>query len=339
MGFSWIKHDLKIKGDPELQTIIRRYGIAGYGVYWALLEYMAIQDKGIVEVKHYTYDMLADFFCVEKDTFRAIIDEFLNYGLISSNDERTVLWSDSVLADLEVYERNASKSRKGAEARWHKEKQEETDRADDAHAPSICSEDIPEGYAITSQVSHTSDTSNHKDHKDERTSQDITHETFEAYFDDYSMHFFNKPYNELDKGNKLPIELLVDKYGIVDVGSMMYETMNADQSAGDEEYRVCNPIAFLTALLKEINDEENQHPIIDDPPENVEALIEDFDRDDKESYARLLMKYDEKMIRLALQFAATRAETNLLGYTRRVLEDWRMRGITTPEKYRKEYQS
>jgi DnaD/phage-associated family protein len=76
--------------------------------------------------------------------------------------------------------------------------------------------------------------------------------------------------------------------------------------------------------------------LIDDPPENIEELIGGFSSEDMESYERLLKEYDKEMLHLALLVAAENAETNLFGYTRRVLDDWRMRRITTPEKARQE---
>jgi DnaD/phage-associated family protein len=330
MGISWIKHDLNIKSKPEFSAILRKYGgEAGY-VYWGILEYMAVQDNGRIDVKGYTYDMLADDFHVNADALKKIVDDLVLYGLISSNENKTELWSESVLEDIELYKRKARKGRKGAEARWGGKQENETDHPNDA--PSICSKLIPEGYAHTSHTSDTSQDNNHSDHKDENTSQNVTvHNTFAGYFDAFSRHFFNKPYMMIDSANKRSIEQLVDKYGVASVASVMYQTMAKDRQE-DEEYKVKNPMAFLTSLLKEING-EIQYPMIGEPPENIEALIDSFNHEEMESYERLLKEYDKDMLHIALQIAARYAETNLFGYARRVLEDWRMQGIRTPEKY------
>jgi DnaD/phage-associated family protein len=164
------------------------------------------------------------------------------------------------------------------------------------------------------------------------TSQDITpYQNYDRYFDAFSRHFFNKPYEMLDNSNKRSIDQLADKYGSGIVASMLYQTMARDRHA-DKDDKLQNPIAYLTALLKEINDDEIQYPMIDDPPENVEALIDGFDYEDMESYEYLLREHEKDMVHLALQVAVKNATTNLFGYTRRVLDDWRMRHITTPEK-------
>lgn len=330
MGISWIKLDLSVRSKPEFRAILRKHGVEGGHTYWEILQYMAIQDDGIIHVKNYTYDMLADEFCIDVDTIEEIINDLLLYGLISSNDDKTELWSESVLDDIEAYDKRVNKAKKAADARWPKE-----------DATSICPKDMPQEYANTSDTSHTSNRSQDIDHSDdstsqETTSQDITdYQTYERYFDAFSMHFFNKQYEMLDDVNKRAIEQLVDKYWIGNVASKMYETVTKDRHAY-EGFKVNNPIGFLTALLKDIDDDEINYPLIDDPPENIEELIGGFSSEDMESYERLLKEYDKEMLHLALLVAAENAETNLFGYTRRVLEDWRMRRITTPEKVHQE---
>lgn len=330
MGISWIKLDLSVRSKPEFRAILRKHGVEGGHTYWEILQYMAIQDDGIIHVKNYTYDMLADEFCIDVDTIEEIINDLLLYGLISSNDDKTELWSESVLDDIEAYDKRVNKAKKAADARWPKE-----------DATSICPEDIPQGYANTSHTSHTKHSLQNSDNSDyitsqETTSQDITdYQTYKGYFDAFSMHFFNKQYEMLDDVNKRAIEQLVDKYWIGNVASKMYETVTKDRHAY-EGFEVKNPIGFLTALLKDIDDDEINYPLIDDPPENIEELIGGFSSEDMESYERLLKEYDKEMLHLAFLVAAENAETNLFGYTRRVLDDWRMRRITTPEKARQE---
>ncbi len=340
MGISWIKLDLSVRSKPEFRAILRKHGVEGGHTYWEILQYMAGQDDGIIHVKNYTYDLLADDFHVNADALKNIVDDLVLYGLISSNDDKSALWCESVLDDIDQYNTRVNKATNAAKERWKDKKKEETDQLSD-DATSTCPEDMPQAYAHTSHTSHTSNRSQDIDNSDyitsqETTSQDITdYQTYDGYFDAFSMHFFNKQYEMLDDVNKRAIEQLVDKYGIGSVASKMYETVTKDRHAY-EGFEVKNPIGFLTALLKDIDDDEINYPLIDDPPENIEELIGGFSSEDMESYERLLKEHDKEMLHLALLVAAENAETNLFGYTRRVLEDWRMRRITTPEKVHQE---
>lgn len=328
MAISWIKLDLNVRNKPEYKSILRKYGIEGGYTYWEILQYMAGKEDGIIRVKNYTYDMLADEFCIDADTFRSLIHDFILFELISSNDDKTELWSESVLDDIDQYNTRVNKATNAAKKRWKGRRKDENDQLSD-DATSICPEDMPQEDAHTSHTPNTSNRSQDIDHSDYNTSQNITlKKSYNEYFDVFTRHFFNKPYEMLDNGNKRSIEQLVNKYEIGNVATMMYQTVNTDRHTCD----VQSPMAYLTSLLKEINDDEIQYSLIDDPPENIEELIDSFSREDMESYERLLKEYDKEMLHLALQVAAENAETNLFGYARRVLEDWRMRGIRTPEK-------
>ncbi len=172
MGISWIKLDLSVRSKPEFRAILRKHGVEGGHTYWEILQYMAIQDDGIIHVKNYTYDMLADEFCIDVDTIEEIINDLLLYGLISSNDDKTELWSESVLDDIEAYDKRVNKAKKAADARWPKE-----DATSICYATRIYRKDMPIHQIHQIQNIHykTVTTSHHKrlHHKTSQTIKPI----------------------------------------------------------------------------------------------------------------------------------------------------------------------
>ena len=40
----YIPHEISMRNTPEVMNLIEKEGPAGYGIYWALMEYLRVQD-------------------------------------------------------------------------------------------------------------------------------------------------------------------------------------------------------------------------------------------------------------------------------------------------------
>ena len=76
----YIPHEVSMRNTNEVMNLIKKEGIAGYGIYWALMEYLRIQDN-------YVGDMEAlDVLKRELKIRQAKLDKVLHgYGLFVCN--------------------------------------------------------------------------------------------------------------------------------------------------------------------------------------------------------------------------------------------------------------
>lgn len=116
----WFRHDANALGDDKIEALVLRYGMAGYGMYWVIVETMRNKDGYHLPRKEYVIAALA------KKTMSTPeqITDFLNVCIedfeLFEEDEEGV-YSASLLRRMEAWEekkqRYADAGRKGAEAR------------------------------------------------------------------------------------------------------------------------------------------------------------------------------------------------------------------------------
>ena len=51
MALTWFKHDVRARGDPCFSPLLARHGMAGYGVYWAVVE--IADDEGLAGIHQF----------------------------------------------------------------------------------------------------------------------------------------------------------------------------------------------------------------------------------------------------------------------------------------------
>lgn len=110
----WFKHDTAARHDTKLKLLKKKYGAAGYGVYFQLLEIVGEnikdsnqQDWGFVEEIH-TIETLADESGVSPDKLRTMLGYMNELGLIYKISGR--LCAPKILSRLDEY----AQKRKGS---------------------------------------------------------------------------------------------------------------------------------------------------------------------------------------------------------------------------------
>ncbi len=112
----YFTHDSNAKDDPKCVLVIEQLGMAGYGIYWMLVETLRDQPD-------YTYPVanipaLARRYNTTEDKVRSVV---YDYGLFVVKDDQ-VFWSESLNRRMQVFnEKRAKRSeagRLGMARRW-----------------------------------------------------------------------------------------------------------------------------------------------------------------------------------------------------------------------------
>lgn len=90
----WFKHDTNTFSNPKIEMLKEKHGVAGYGVYFQLVELIAsavdkdnVNDWGYLP-DVYSMDYLAKKFCVELNLLQEILDTCIILKLIEKRKER-----------------------------------------------------------------------------------------------------------------------------------------------------------------------------------------------------------------------------------------------------------
>jgi uncharacterized protein YdaU (DUF1376 family) len=129
---NWISISTHHNESVTSMNIIRRFGMAGYGIYLTLLFKLASEENRAFPLD-YVPDFAFTYHCEEKMVMDIINNYFNTDGLIFWNDEVTELlkpYDESYIKHSEggkktqsllTLEEKREKARKAANARWHKD--------------------------------------------------------------------------------------------------------------------------------------------------------------------------------------------------------------------------
>ena len=98
MSKEWFKHDTNARHDVKIVLMRAKYGMAGYGAWWALIETLREIDDYKLPVKHLPA-LCLDFDYQEIHDF--IADCIGEFDLLCSDGD--YIWSDSLLVRMEAY--------------------------------------------------------------------------------------------------------------------------------------------------------------------------------------------------------------------------------------------
>lgn len=111
----WFRHDAGARNDIKIEALTLRYGMAGYGMYWVIIEVLRQTDGYKLPEKGYVWSALASrMLCAPEqaeDFVRACIDEF---DLLAEEDG--CFWSESLLRRMEDYEAMVEHKRRAGKA-------------------------------------------------------------------------------------------------------------------------------------------------------------------------------------------------------------------------------
>lgn len=110
----YFKHDSNARNDEKLLEVRRRFGMEGYGIYWAIVEKMreATDYRLVCDYASISWDLRC-----KESTVKAVVEDF---GLFHLNDGFIV--SKRLLSDMAILDKKrsafAEAGRRGMETRW-----------------------------------------------------------------------------------------------------------------------------------------------------------------------------------------------------------------------------
>lgn len=111
MNQRYFSHDFDAFGDPKIQSVVARFGVAGYGAFWYIVERL-YQNDGILPLSQ--VDAIAYALHLECKCIASIIQEFNLF----ENDGKN-FWSNSVNERVERMKRVSESRRRSSLTRWN----------------------------------------------------------------------------------------------------------------------------------------------------------------------------------------------------------------------------
>jgi len=93
IDMKWFKHDSDASNDPKIKKLKKKFGMVGYGVYFNLLEIIAVKMEDHIEdfgflPKDWDEELLSIEFGVDTDTLRTMFDYMFEVGLFENKNGR-----------------------------------------------------------------------------------------------------------------------------------------------------------------------------------------------------------------------------------------------------------
>lgn len=128
----YFTHDFGARNDPKLLAVSRRYGLAGIGLYWCVIE-MLYEQGGSLELN--SLDSIGYQLHDDDSIINSLVNDF---GLFETDGK--MFWSESVNKRLDRRAEIAGKRRQAAQNRWKgsetaKEGQEEENEPEGVNIP------------------------------------------------------------------------------------------------------------------------------------------------------------------------------------------------------------
>ena len=110
----YFQHDYNARNDPKLQAVMIKYGLAGIGAFWCIVEMLYEQDGTlpITSIPSIAYTLHAD-----EEMLKNIVCKM---DLFECN--KKIFWSRSVRKRLGIINEISDIRRKAAEKRWKSNK-------------------------------------------------------------------------------------------------------------------------------------------------------------------------------------------------------------------------
>ena len=109
MSKPYFSHDIASRGDIEIKKLIFRQGYEGYGIYWAVVEFLHEN-----ELREEDIPVLADDLHIQEEKLRAVLET----DLFKTSDGK--IYSERVNRNLKLQQEKAEKAKQSAKNRWYK---------------------------------------------------------------------------------------------------------------------------------------------------------------------------------------------------------------------------
>lgn len=113
----YFTHDANAFSDPKIQAMVKKYGVAGYGMFWIIIERLRNESGYKLLDREYNWDALAmQMQCTSNDVKNFVSDCSCNYDLFVQ--EGGFFYSESLLKRMIHLDNVRGQRKKAADARW-----------------------------------------------------------------------------------------------------------------------------------------------------------------------------------------------------------------------------
>jgi hypothetical protein len=123
----YFSHDANARHDPKMTALISRYGMAGYGSFWVIVEMLREQEGYRLPHKSYAFEAIATELKMDNGKTTEFIQYLIKEVELLRSDEK-FFWSESLLCRMKLMETKSEQARQAA-LTMHKKR-----RAKDADA-------------------------------------------------------------------------------------------------------------------------------------------------------------------------------------------------------------
>jgi hypothetical protein len=107
----YFTHDYNARGDEKIKLLLKKHGLLGYGLYWAIVEDLYNNSNALrLDYESIAYDLRTD-----EELVRSVINDF---GLFEINEE--LFGSASIERRINHRNEKAIKAKESASLRWNK---------------------------------------------------------------------------------------------------------------------------------------------------------------------------------------------------------------------------
>jgi hypothetical protein len=106
----YFSHDYTARNDFKIKKLLQKHGFLGYGIYWALIEDLYMNDNSL----QYDIEVLSYEYRCDLNVLGSVINDF-NLFLIDNN----TFYSESILHRLNLRNEKSEKARFSASKRWN----------------------------------------------------------------------------------------------------------------------------------------------------------------------------------------------------------------------------
>lgn len=128
----YIKHDCNSRRDIKIMAMLSEYGMAGYGMYWTIVEIMREQNNYKLKKNKFLFAVLSkDLMCTPKESEKFIKSCIEDYDLLVDSED--YIYSESLLRRMEKLDE--LKAKRSAAGKWDRSKKEKNKPKDEDPFP------------------------------------------------------------------------------------------------------------------------------------------------------------------------------------------------------------
>ncbi len=114
----YFSHDSNALTDPKILSMRCDYGMEGYGVFWAVIEMLRVQDEYRLELNKLNFNALK-MLCMTQIDIEEFVNKCINEYKLFETDGKC-FWSESLRGRMEKKDTVSQKRKGAASKRWEK---------------------------------------------------------------------------------------------------------------------------------------------------------------------------------------------------------------------------